>query len=60
MEKELKKMLLSKVDKWPLCSHYSELIEIACEKFNIGKKEARRQYGLLTYKEWSEILTIKF
>lgn len=44
------------IDKWPLCAHYSELLQMASEKFSISKEEARKRYGLLTYKEWNVLL----
>lgn len=48
--------LKAKIDKYPLCSHYAELLRIAMQKFSISIDEARKRYGLLTYKEWNVVL----
>lgn len=52
----LNELLKQGVDKWPLCAHYSELLQMASEKFSISKEEARKRFGLLTYKEWNVLL----
>ena len=44
------------IDKWPLGMHYAELLQMAVQKFAINIGEARKRYGLLTYKEWNEVL----
>ena len=44
------------IDKWPLSMHYAELLQMAAQKFAINIGEARKRYGLLTYKEWNEVL----
>ena len=52
----LNKFLEAKIDKWPLCMHYAELLQMAVQKFSITKEEARKRYGLKTYKEWYDLL----
>lgn len=47
------------LDKYPLCHHYSELLLMAAAKFHISQQAARKKYGLLTYREWNSILTVK-
>lgn len=44
------------IDKWPLSMHYAELLGMAERKFSISRDEARKRYGLLTYKEWNIVL----
>ncbi len=55
----LNDFLKANIDKLPLCMHYSELLGMAERKFSISKKEARKRYGLLTYKEWNKLLNGK-
>lgn len=52
----LNEFLKQGIDKWPLCGHYSELLQMAIDKFSITKEEARKRYGRLTYKEWNVLL----
>ena len=40
----------------PPCQLYARFLEIAEEKLNITKAEARRKYGLYTVKEWETLL----
>ena len=40
----------------PPCHLYGRFLEIAEEKLNITKDEARRKYGLYTVKEWESLL----
>ena len=52
----LNELLNAGIDKLPLCMHYSELLGMAEQKFSINREEARKRYGLLTYREWNELL----
>ena len=55
----LNDFLRAGIEKWPLCMHYTELLEMAVQKFRISITEARNRYGLLTYREWNELLNGK-
>ena len=55
----LNKFLKAGIDKWPLSMHYAELLQMAVRKFSISIDEARKRYGLLTYKEWNILLNGK-
>ena len=52
----LKNLLEEEVDLLPLCLHYAELLQKATEKFSISMEEARKRYGVYTYKEWNALL----
>ena len=52
----LNEFLEAGIDKWPLSMHYAELLGMAERKFSISRDEARKRYGLLTYKEWNIVL----
>lgn len=59
MTQELKTMLKNGIEKWPLCGHYSELLEIASAKYKISVAECRKHFGLMTYREWAAALEMK-
>ena len=59
MTQELKTMLEKGFEKWPLCGHYSELLEIASAKYKISIAECRKRFGLMTYREWADELKVK-
>lgn len=40
----------------PTCYDYSRFLERAVFELNISINEARRNYGLYTYKQWFELL----
>lgn len=42
----------------PSCHLYSRFLEIAEEKLNITKDEARSKYGLYTVAEWEKLLKL--
>jgi len=42
----------------PACHLYGRFLEIAEEKLNITKEEARKKYGLYTVKEWETLLKL--
>ena len=42
----------------PSCHLYGRLLEIAEEKLNITKDEARNKYGLYTVAEWERLLKL--
>ena len=52
----LNEFLRAGIDKLPLCAHYAELLQRAMQKFSISRDEARKRYGLMTYKEWNAVL----
>ena len=44
---------------WHLVCHlYARFLEIAEERLNITKDEARSKYGLYTVKQWEEVLKL--
>lgn len=42
----------------PPCELYSRFLELAEEKLNITKDEARNKYGLYTVSEWEKLLKL--
>ena len=40
----------------PCCHLYARFLEIAEEKLNITKDDARNKYGLYTVREWEKLL----
>lgn len=42
----------------PSCHLYSRFLEIAVEKLNISKNDARNKYGLYTVAQWEELLKL--
>lgn len=42
----------------PSCHLYGRFLEIAVEKFNITKDDARNKYGLYTVAEWERLLKL--
>ena len=42
----------------PPCHLYGRFLEIATEKLNITKDEARNKYGLYTVAEWERLLKL--
>lgn len=43
-------------DLLPTCQDYANFLQLAVFKFNISIVEARKRYGLFTYKQWNEII----
>jgi hypothetical protein len=43
-------------DYLPSCAHYAQLLAMTAEKQRITTEEARKRYGLHTYRQWAEIL----
>ena len=43
-------------DYLPRCTHYEQLLQTATEKQRITRQEARKRYGLHTYRQWTAIL----
>lgn len=42
----------------PSCYLYSRFLDIAVEKLNISKDEARNKYGKYTVAEWEKLLNL--
>ena len=45
------------INKMPTCKDYSNFLIKATVKFKISINEARKKYGLLTYYQWTKLLT---
>ena len=43
-------------DYLPSCWHYWQLLAMAAEKQRITTEEARKRYGLHTYRQWAAVL----
>ena len=49
---------LQQQNRLPPCHLYSRFLELAVEKLNITKEEARKKYGSYTVQQWEQLLKL--
>ena len=47
------------LDVYPTCMDYVALLDLITQRDKITRNEARKKYGLFTYKEWNELLKLE-